>query len=282
MDKVFAILDAESHSAAVCDHAAWAAMQLGLPLSLVHVLNLRLEKINHEASDIDFPERLALHQQIEEAVGRYRALSIAYGDLWRSAVLQRALAAGVRHCDASVHSGSLSDALSGIANTAALIVVGMHHLRASPDTQGRDFSQELAIRSVNSWVLACTDTFIPPTQFLLAYDGLLTASNVVESIAKSPLLTGATCHLIMVADAGPVDRERIAWAQSTLEVAGFRVVSTLLEGEAHLALQDYAGAHNIGLVVMGAYRQARGLRYSVDGTLSRMLRTCPTSCLILN
>ncbi len=283
MGKVFAILDAKSHSASVCDHAAWAAMRLGLPLSLMHVLDVRLERLARDASDIDFPEREAFCRQIEEAADQYRKVCLTYGQLWRAAALRRAQSAGVQHCEASAHPGSLSDALTDVSNSAPLVVTGLHHFRATPGgTAGRDFAQELAIRSVSSPVLACGDRFEPPVQFMLAYDGLLTASNAVATVASGALLKNATCHLVMVAQPGDADTSRLASARMTLEAAGYRVISTVLQGEPHVALCAYAQSYGIGLLVMGAYRQARGLTYPVDGTLANMLRTCPASCLILN
>src|SRR3546814_7654147 len=41
MGKVIACIDGSVYSHSVCDHAAWAAVRMGVPLELLHVLGRR-------------------------------------------------------------------------------------------------------------------------------------------------------------------------------------------------------------------------------------------------
>lgn len=283
MKKIYTCLDAASHSASVCDYAAWAAGRLGAPLHLLHLMEERLFQPQFEAgvSRLAFDGQDAFVRRQQDHWLQDRDLALEYGVQLLAAARSRATAAHASNQACSEQQGSLTGLLSSIDAEAQLVVAGQHHFSAAGAGVSADFRTVSAFRSLQCPLLVCNASFRPVSAFVLAFDGLLKGCNAVDTVAGSVLLRGAKCHLVMAVQDRENAREKMDWARTTLESRGFDVTSAIVAGEPQAVLHDYLASHPVDLLVMGAYSQGRNRHYVAGSTIAAMLQSAPVSCLVV-
>jgi nucleotide-binding universal stress UspA family protein len=116
---------------------------------------------------------------------------------------------------------------------------------------------------------------------MIAFDGSATTRKAVELVAGSPLFSGLPCHLVMIGEGRPAQRESLNWAVQTLQVAGFEAPAALLHGEVETALCGYRKDQSIDLLVMGAYGHSRIRRFLVGSTTTNVVRDANVPVLLL-
>src|SRR5690606_10483110 len=115
----------------------------------------------------------------------------------------------------------------------------------------------------------------------LAFDGSPTARKIVETVARSPLLRGLACHLVMAGERTESGRNELDWAQAHLEAASFGLSSAVVAGDPETVLPAYLESQAIDLLVMGAYGHSRIRQFIVGSTTTTLLRTSPVPVLVL-
>ena len=122
--RVLAAIDASAYTESICRHASWAAMRLGAPLEIVHVIDP-----TEQTAPVDLSGNLALGEQETlllqlSALDEERSkLSRERGRLLLQQAQQFAASAGA---DAVVRMrhGGVSDTLLELENDVRLFVVG--------------------------------------------------------------------------------------------------------------------------------------------------------------
>lgn len=283
MKKIYACLDANSHSASVCDYAAWAADRLEVPLHLLRLMEERLFQHLFETgvSRLAFEGQDSFVQRQQDHWRQDRELALEYGAHLLAAARSRVTAAHVSNQACTEQQGGLIGLLPIIEAEAQLVVAGQHHFSAGGAGVGADFMTVSALRNLQCPLLVCNASFRPVSDFVLAFDGLLKGCNAVDTVAGSTLLKGAKCHLVMAAQDRENAREKMEWARTTLGNSGFDVTSAIVAGEPQTVLHDYLASNPADLLVMGAYSQSRDGHFVAGNTIAAMLQTAAVSCLVV-
>jgi len=283
MNKVFACINGAVASTGVCDYAAWAAQRLDAPLELLHVLDRHPEvaPVSDYSGSIGLGAQEALLTQLTALDEARSKLSSEHGRQLLEAARQRAAAAGVVKLDVRQRHGTLIETLLDMQPAARLFVMGQNHRIDSVGKIHLDHNVERVVRTVVRPVLLAGNEFRVPERFVIAFDGSATGRTMVQAVARSPLLAGLRCDLVMATEDSAVAPEPRLWARSTLERAGFDVQSVLAAGEPEVVLLDYVRKESIDLLVMGAYGHSRIRQLIVGSTTTTLLRTSPEPVLVL-
>lgn len=282
MKKIYACLDAASHSASVCDYAAWAAGRLGAPLHLLRLMEERLVQpvIETGVSTLAFEGQDGFAQRQQDHWRQDRDLALDYGTHLLAAARSRVSAAHASSQACTEQQGGLIELLPTMETEAQLVVAGQHHFSGGATGASADFMTVTALRNLPCPLLVCNFAFRPVSSFVLAFDGLLKGCNAVDTVAGSVLLRGAKCHLVMAVQDGGNVSEKMDWARTTLASSGFDVTSAVVAGKPQTVLHDYMAANPVDLLVMGAYSHGRDRQYVAGNTIAAMLRTAAVSCLV--
>ena len=280
--RVLAAIDASAYTESICRHASWAAMRLGAPLEIVHVIDP-----TEQTAPVDLSGNLALGEQETlllqlSALDEERSkLSRERGRLLLQQAQQFAASAGA---DAVVRMrhGGVSDTLLELENDVRLFVVGKRGEHADFARGHLGSEVERIVRSVHRPLLVASREFRPVKRALIAFDGSATTRKAVEMVAASPLFRGLQVHVVTVGKSDPSGSAAgLDWARGTLTDAGFDVTARAIAGEPEDAIAAYVRDEAVDLLVMGAYGHSRIRRLIVGSTTTEMLRNCQIPVLLL-
>ena len=279
MTKVIACIDGTDVSTAVCDYSAWASLRMEAPLEFLHVLEKSEYPTQSNLSgNIGLGSREALLEELAELDAKRGKLALEQGKLMLEAAERLAISDGVGIPTSRQRHGSLVETLAEMEEEIRLLVLGKHDEHLSVHVGSR---LENVVRTMHRPILITTAEFRMPQRVMLAFDGSATTRKGVEMVATSPLFRGLPCHLLMVGADNERNREQLAWAKSTLESAGFEAPAGIIEGEVERTLCDYRAAHDIDLLVMGAYGHSVIRRFLIGSTTTSVIRNASVPVLLL-
>lgn len=283
MNKVIACVDGAAYTAGVCDHAVWAAQRLGTPLEFLHVLDRHPERapVSDYSGSIGLGTQESLLQELSALDEKRSTLAQQHGRELLDLMVHRASAAGLNAVDSRQRHGSLVEALVDLEPDARLFVLGQHRRDGQGKSLHLDHHVERAIRSVQRPVLVATPEFREPQRFVIAFDGSPTGRKMVETVARSPLLKGLRCDVVMAGQDNADQQGQLDWACAVLVAAGFEVRAAMEVGEPEMALPNYMKVHSADLLVMGAYGHSRIRQLIVGSTTTTLLRTSVMPVLVL-
>ena len=282
MTQILACIDGSSYSASVCDHAAWAAGQLGTSVSIVHVIDA------HESHVIvaDWSGSLGLSDH-ETLLEEYTALDAQRGRLAQKRgrlmldeAIERVRAAGVQDVVARQRQGALVDTIVDLESEASLIVIGKRGESAETATQHLGSNLERVVRAVHTPILVTSRAFQPIRRFLIAYDGGRSMRRAIVRLAHTALLTGAECRILMVSDDEAAARRELDEASGPLARAGFNPELSVRSGDPDDEILAEVEREGIDLLVMGAYGHSRIRTLIIGSTTTATLRRCPVPVLL--
>jgi nucleotide-binding universal stress UspA family protein len=281
--KVLACIDDSCYAEAVCDFAAWSAQRMQAPLSLIHVLD-RDEAAGNPQNlsgrlSMDAQENL-LHQLAELDAQRAR-LAMEHGKLMLNAALQRVNNKGAEHVEVRQRHGELVDTLVELQPETRMLVMGKRGADRHSAHGHLGSHLESTIRAVRKPILIAQQSFTPPRQVMVCYDGSLTMQKGIRIVAASPVGRGIPHHLVMVGAETEASRAQLEDGRQILVQAGFEVSARIIPGEADVALTDYQTQENIDLVVMGAYGHSRIRQLILGSTTTSMIKKTRVSLLVL-
>lgn len=279
MTKVIACIDGTDVSTAVCDYGAWASLRMDAPLEFLHVLEKsEYPSQSNLSGNIGLGSREALLEELAELDAKRGKLALEQGKLMLEAAERLAISDGVGIPTSVQRHGSLVETLAEMEEDIRLLVLGKHdeHLKVHVGSR-----LENVVRTMHRPILITTPEFRMPQRVMLAFDGSATTRKGVEMVATSTLFRGLPCHLVMVGADNAANQEQLAWAKSTLESAGFEAPATIIEGEVERTLCHYRAAHDIDLLVMGAYGHSVIRRFLVGSTTTSVIRNASVPVLLL-
>lgn len=282
MGEVMACIDGSVFSAAVCDYAAWAALRLGAPLSLLHVLDpAQLPGPLDYSGSFNPSARQALlgeYVAVDEPGSR---IARRQGERMLGSARQRTLAAGCAPARLRQRPGELIDCLGELQERIDLLVLGRQgEAGGEPGARiGRHLQP--VIRSIPRPILVSGPAFTAPRGFLLGFAGGPTAAALLDQAAHCPLLHGLQGHLLLVGADSAANRAQLEAARRRLADAGLWVQGALRQGDPLASLVDYQREHHLDLLVMGAYGHSRLRQWLAGSTTRGLLQRSPGALLIL-
>jgi nucleotide-binding universal stress UspA family protein len=281
--KVLACIDDSCYAEAVCDFAAWSAQRMQAPLSLIHVLDKEEAGGSpHNLSgrlNMDAQENL-LHQLADLDAQRAK-LAMEHGKLMLQSASQRVAEKGISDVETRQRHGELVDTLVELQPETRMLVMGKRGADHASEHGHIGSHLESTIRAVRKPILIAQQSFTPPKQVMVCYDGSVTMQKGIRIVAASPLGRGIPHHLVMVGADTEATRAQLAEGEKILLDAGFEVTACIIPGDADSALADYQSQENIDLVVMGAYGHTRIRHLILGSTTTSMIKKTRVSLLVL-
>lgn len=282
--NVLAFVDRSHYAQSVCDHAAWAATQLGAAVELVHVIERHPDRLDHADRSgrlgVDTGEHL-LRELVTLDEQRNR-LARERGRVLLDEAARRVRETGVDEVYQRLESGELADQVRDHEHHARLIVIGKGGEGTGGDVTHLGRNLERAIRASHKPVLIASDTFRPIRRFLIAYDGGKSTGEAINYLVESLLLNGIEGEVLMAGRETETDRARLGDAVRHLESAGLRVTPDIQMGEPEQAIVNAVDRDGIDLLVMGAYGHSRIRRLMIGSATTEVMQRCTTSMLVFH
>lgn len=254
-NKVLACVDQSRFADVVADYAAWAARRMDAPLELLHIIDRHPERGSGE----DHSGAIGIGAE-ENLMGKLTAADEArtqharnQGRIFLNRLRERASASGAEQVDVRQRLGELEETLSEQEVGVRMLVLGRHGQAAEANQKGLGRNVERVIRALNKPILAVSEHFKEPQRVMIAFDGSNVTRRGVEMVADSPLFRSLPIYLLMSATQSKEAARQLAWAQSTLETAGFEVTAALIQGEPGNTIAKTIKEQAIDVLVMGAF-----------------------------
>jgi nucleotide-binding universal stress UspA family protein len=280
--KVLACIDDSRYAESVCDYAAWSALRLAIPLSLIHVLEEpQTPGVRNLSGSIGFGAQEALLEELAALDAQRARLAMEQGKYMLTASRERVERLGVTDVETRQRHGELVTTLAELEAVTRMLVAGKRGADTASAHGHIGGHLEQIIRALHKPVLIAQQLFAPPKKIMMAFDGSATTRKGVEMIAASPLFRGIPCHLVMAGADIDSSREQLSQAQKVLHDAGFEAPGVIIAGEPETALSNYQQQENIDLLVMGAYGHSRIRHLIIGSTTTAMIRRTTVSLMIL-
>lgn len=281
---VLACIDRSRYAAAVCEYSARAALRLSTDVELLHVI-ARESGVGDE-TPIDRSGRMtfdmadATLEEFARLNETRRRLEQERAHRWLDLAATRVRDAGVATVRQRVAFGSLVDQLHQYPQNR-LVVLGRRGESEDAAAGHLGSNLERVVRSSQYAVLIVPAEVRAFQHFVIAYDGSANGDRMVSVLTQEPLLTDATCTLLMVRDAASDVVDQFEHAASQLRDAGYQVDSQLLNGHADEIILDMVRSSNADLLVMGAYGHSRIRSFLIGSTTTALLRESPVPVLVI-
>lgn len=282
MTNIIACIDGSVLSENVTTASVWAAKQMACPLTLLHSLEKEVTRTDEDLSgSIGFGSREHLLDELVSLDAQRAKLALEHGKLVLENAKAFALKTGAKQIELLQRHGDLVETLADLEEETRLIVIGRLGSNHAMDAHTIGSHIERVARTSHKPILISVDKFKAPTNFMIAYDGREAADNPIARIAKSPLLLGLPCHLVMAGDDTKERRAKLEEAQNILEEEGFEVTSVIQPGKIYPVLTQYRKDHNIELMAMGAYAHSKVRQFFVGSNTTKMIIESDIPLLIL-
>ncbi len=283
-DTVYACIDGLDATASVIDSAAWAARRLHAPITLLHALERPdpLPPVGDYSGLIGVGAQEVLLQRLNELDDERSKVAHQAAEQMIKEALKHVDPESVPALHTYLKDGNLTDVLLEQEPCARLFVLGKGFQATKSRKLRLDHRVESVIRSVKQPVLVITSgSFVPPTNFVVAFDGSATSMRAVQAVARSPLLRGMGAQLVMAGDPTAEMRDQMLRAQQLLEESGFKVTTQVIPGVPEEAIPNFLSTRADTFLVLGAYGHSRIRQLIVGSTTTALLRSSSVPVLVL-
>ncbi|MFN2475793.1 MAG: universal stress protein [Chthoniobacterales bacterium] len=282
MATILACTDGSTYAPSVYQHAAWAAQRVGGRVEVLHVIDHHRERAPAVdlSGTIGFESQAHLTEELaklEETQGRVALLK---GQAIMHDARQQLLAAGVTDVATTQRHGGLVETLEELEPRCDLVVLGKRGEHADFAKGHLGGNLQRVIRAAVRPVLVAARAFTPIERFLIAYDGGSSVTKAIEFAVASPLLQGATCHILRAGRIDDKARYFLDEAAARLRNAGYEVTTHAIGGAPESSIVEAVTRENIQLLVMGAYGHSPIRQLVLGSTTTTMVRTCKVPVLM--
>lgn len=273
MGHVLALVDGSAYSESVCDHAAWIAGGLRLPVTLLQVLDRRQVwglpfglGGAAQAGGTDKP----LRDLIAPDPGRLRVVrerARAGLDALRARILQ----AGVPEVSTSLQHGDFVETFEADAAAAHIGVLGKRGESAASPRGSLGSNLERAMRASPVPLLVASRAFRPVHRIVVAFDGGPGAVKAVEHIAMSAVYDECAVTLLSVGLMGGEALRAREAALGLLVAHGHSPEAVEVGGDPASAVAEHLERNRADLLAMGAWGHSRLHAMVTGSTTSELL-----------
>ena len=282
--RVIACVDQSAYADTITDHAAWAALRMGAPLELLHVIDRHPETAlssDHSGAIGPDAQQTLLTRLSQEDEARVRAAR-EQGRLFLNRLRERALAAGVPVVDMRQRLGRLDETLQDVQAEARLVVMGRRGASAAEGDRALGSNVEGVVRALARPILTVgLKAFKAPERVLLAFDGSAITRKGVEMVAGSPLFRGLPIHLVMAGQDGAGGQKAMDWAIQRLREGGLEAEGACVAGEAQEVILRAMDEQGADWLLMGAYTHSPWRKLLTKSRTSGLLAAVGKPTLLL-
>jgi len=282
MTHITALIDGSVYARSVCEHAAWAAWQTSASVELLHVLGRRStgSQPANLSGNLTLGARSDLLDKLASHDAEYAKLARERGRVILDAAKAELEAAGVSEVTARLRLGDIVEAIKDVEADAALIILGKRGEAADYAKDHLGSNLERIVRAAAKPVLVASQAFKPVARALIAFDGGPSAQKAVAHLAKGALLKGVAIDIVSVGEEAPERRAPLETAAEALRAGGLDATAHILAGKPEDAIAGHIKAHDIDLLVMGAYGHSRLRNLFIGSTTTEMLRSSPVPVML--
>jgi len=282
MTKLLVCIDGSGYADNICENAAWVAKRMNADIDLLHVLR-RHSAYQSAASDhtgsIGLGARsglLADLAKVDEERGR---LDQQKGRIILEHSEKLLKDAGIEQVNSLHRRGSLIDTIQEFEDDVEMIFIGKRGEHADLESEYLGANLEKVARAIHKPLFVVSSVVRPIKRFLIAYDGKDSVNKAIDYIIATPLLKGLECHLL----AAETSQEEISThkTEKRLRDAGFDVKITRQKSDhADKTIADYVTAHDIDLLITGAYSHSRMRSLLLGSTTASLIKSCKIPLLL--
>lgn len=277
MDRITAYVDGSEYAASVCDHAVWAAAQLSMPISLVHVIGRR-NTVSSTPSDLSGNLRLGARTSLLDKLSKLDEERAVLGRERGRAILDdgaaRMQAAGDIEVVTKLRNGDLIEAISELESETRFTILGKRGEAAGFAAEMLGSNLDRAVRTSHRPVLVANRAFKTPERFVLAYDGSPATERAVERLLAGSVLSGLACDILSVGSATPQTRDKMNHAAGALRQAGYDVTEHVEKGEPEAVIAKAVVDLGADMLVLGKSGHSRLRNLFIGSTTMELMRTC--------
>lgn len=280
--NVIACIDASPYAEAVVDYAAWAAVQLKTPLSLLHAIDKAQHTQTPDLSgSLGLGSQEVLLQQLAELDEKHSKLALERGRLMLAAAQERAEQQGVVVAEQILRHDTLLNTVKALESQMRLLVIGKRGASSAQAHGQLGTHVEQLLRALHKPVLVTQQAFKAPLRIMLAFDGSATAQKSLQMLATSPLCRGLLVHIVLATGRNEQQGIELEAAAEQLAAAGFTTKTAIIAGEPEEVLNEYQQQHHIDLMIMGAYGHSRIRQFILGSTTTAMISKAKCALLVL-
>jgi nucleotide-binding universal stress UspA family protein len=281
--KTIAFIDGSNYSASVCDHAAWLAEQLEIPIEVFHILGRRSrDSLPADLSgSLKLGARTELLDKLSKADEEWGKLAHARGRLILDEACERIRQKTSQEVLPRLRHDDFVDTVVSFEDDARLVILGKRGEASGFAREHLGSNLERALRSTKKPVLVVNREFKPVKSCVLAYDGSGSTVRAVDFIVNNPILRDASIHLVSVGQSdNPNLKSKLDQATQKLSDIGINVTNEIRSGNAELMILDTAKEQSADMLIMGAYGHNRVRNFIIGSTTTALVRACFLPCLM--
>lgn len=270
---ILACIDGSAVTQSVCSYAAWYAKSLGLPVGLLHVVDVPASTRRDLSGTIGIDSRQYLLEELSQ-LDEQRARVV---NSYSNALVQDAkshIEANFTHVETLIYRrrGKLLPAIEHFKDQNRAIVMG----RRGEDHQNKRInigSQiETVARSVTVPILICSEPFHKPRSYMIAFDASKTAIKAAQMVARSPLLKNMQGHIVMIGNHNDAAKQSLSDATEHLRSSGANVQAHHLpQTDTVNGLLSFQYDNDIDILVIGAYGQSKWRQLFLGSTTTEII-----------
>ena len=279
MTKVLACIDGSLYGDSVADHAAWAAVRLGVAVELLQVIGPREVASTDRSGRIVAGARRKLLEELA-ALDAERA-KLMHKEAWLAldeakARVEKAGAAA----NVALRHGDLLETLDEREAEAALVVVGKRGEAADFAKGHLGSNLERMVRATRRPMLIASRAFRPVGRALVAFDGRRGALEMVDAVSRSPLFAGLSVLVVTAGTESPATAAALDKAVAQLAAGGLTAEGRVVSGRPDAAIAAAVETEGIDLLAMGAWGHSRLRTMMIGSTTEALLRACKVPVVV--
>ena len=279
---VLACIDGSVVTDSVCDYASWYASRLGLPVTLLNVIEVPASTRQSLAGTIGMNNRQELSDRLTQLDVQRSELANDYSQALVADAKNYINANYDVEVDTYRRRGKLLPVIEHIKDQNLAIVMGRH---------GEDYKNgrinvgshiETIARATSIPMLICSQSFKAPSSYMIAFDASETAIKAINLMAQSPLLKDMLGHIVMIGHHNEDSEQSLLAVTKQLQSAGFNVESQHLpESDPVEGLLDFQEKNQIDLIVIGAYGRSKWQQLFLGSTTTKLIARTSLPILLL-
>jgi nucleotide-binding universal stress UspA family protein len=285
MKHILLCTDGSSFAHSSYRYAGWLAPRLEAEVDVLFVSDIRSQRVastGNYSGAIGLDASRELLEKLVDLEHEKAKINHEKAQLVLQDADQRLKEAGVSAIELIHETGFLVDIFHQFEADADLIILGKRGEAAEFAADHLGANMERIARASHKPCLITTREYHPIERLLLAYDGSKSCNKMLDFLVTSPAFTGLDLHIVTVGKQPDDDAATVhlKMAEQKAQKAGFKTTSQMIPGEPESVIASYIEAHNISLLLMGAYGHSRIRHLVIGSTTMQLLRSSPVPVLL--
>lgn len=287
-DTVLACIDGSNVTESVCDYAAWYGSELNLPISLLHVIDVPKSNRHDLSGAIGMDSRKHLMRELTLLDEQTARIANKHGEALVEDAKEHILKTNSNvQVQMHLRRSKLLPAIEHFVNDTRVIILGRRGQDHQNDRVNIGSQIESVVRAVHRPIMVCSEAFIKPDSYMLAFDGSPTAKKAVDLICQNEIAKTLKGHIVMVDHKETEYETALYKAQKKMSDAGLDVTAHTIKSKADghndvvSALTAFRRENEISLFVIGAYGHSKLRQFFVGSTTTKLLSKTTAPVILL-